>query len=366
MNTVLLIRCVIVVLFFGFSHLLSMATFLGVELEGKFMEYEDGRRESYESLVNALKVQLEAVFETDEFDGAIFLLAVHIFSDDEEKVNRQLGVLREWTKFVVTGAKSGKKEDGITWHSNLIYDLASKADEQILPHREVNLEDDEYKSTQRAVRLVLAGMNDRQRCNGETPKPHLMPTLQLIAANHELLQEVQLVLSRNHELSQGFQSANTPTKRRKFDEKYGRILQVHHLVEGFNAKVRAAGLSTRFEKSLNTLTGANAYNLFKGREEETQAYMWGMKRSSLIEQLNKVEMAMKDAQLTAFETQVCMWNLSEYVSRVWIHSQEPVNGFSDSPFGKEIVLRSLVGDFPANIVNADVKGLPTSRLYFLE
>lgn len=337
----------------------AVSTFFDLPLEGKFMEYEDGCRVSYQQHVAGIAAIVGA--HPDGTTGAsleqnyLQCLAADTIKICQGQPTPEFDALAECWLRILDGAKRGERKGApLQFYSNLAYDLGAILDtpgscQSWRSHQAWAL-----------LHLHVSGINCRRGIGRGPRRLEYMPTPRLVDAAR--------ALSANPDAQVRVVAVNVLDELGAFGTD-GKLTKV---IENFNAACRRVGIDIRFEKTLIPVTGANAYNLGKGRAEaiarglhlefEAMHAMQDAYEALMIEY--KVAAGMLDQDRSTFVRELVMWNVSEYVAR--IACVDPKCAFVADPFVEEVIIRCALGQFAcASRVNQIVADSPLSKIYFL-
>lgn len=327
---------------------MALIRFFGLDIS-RIMQYAEGVPEvgywtHLETLNNLLSCGSGSLEE--RFVAAIGVLTEFACSGTKrEEACEIINILRAWCRAVCHNAKSGRDENGV-FYRNLIHDI-----------KELQVGDPNDKAFQTVWRFVRSGLNDRRVNGGETPGLHSVPMFRFFAAA-ALRDEV---CAADFALAAG-------------------IDKIESVVETFNSGVDSLKVFCRSEqdKTRNPVTGANAYNLAKAMlafpaDQRPNPY-------KAEELLRDFEEAMTDATEFGFRIgsihgasdllyTTALWNVSEYMARLWCSFEDRTHIASDALFHvNSVIARLATGEFPANRVfalmreQADILALYTLEL----
>jgi len=280
-----------------------METFLGFELrDDKFMEYEDGRKISYKEIY---ELSFGRYFKEGEKE---FLLSLdneiyNIVSEGKITHDFQNKVFNS-IEIICKNSLNGRKEDG-TFYSNFIYDLGEsiKNNEELKKNRLYPF-----------IKFVHSGMNmwkirfrDQRLEGGRILE--FMPTELALECCENITDNYEchgLMLPYFEDFLSLFRGVN----------------EAREEIKAFNNFIQSLKIDITFEKTLNTYTGANAYNVVKAaeeyklRSEEKKVKITSEIRTNFNKLISNLEEKCDEID-NEESINIIMWNISEYLCRYY-------------------------------------------------
>jgi hypothetical protein len=319
-----------------------------------FMQYSNGEKMSYDKLSdrvgNCVENSVNEYIRNDKEKRDKFCdeklkklvenTAVACFTGNG--VSSFILSWRDEMKKITKNSLQGKREDG-SFHRNYLFDMR------------------EYICSNNpscCLKLFAQGMNARRIMDGEKPKTDFMPTTTLIEAHIELQ-------SKGHKPS---------AKSQYFIDTYSGFLKYSKLADEVNEAIRTHSIYFDFKKKRNETTGANMYDLEDGVRKCGNMNFKNVSKDELLKTYDficsSLEKVICDEELSEFNKNILLWNMSEYVSKFHCYCLAyGRTGFFDLPENtcyNKLINMSKKGDFPGGKVNKDVEENTLSILFFEE
>jgi hypothetical protein len=318
------------------------ATFFGLTLEGKVMEYEDGQQASYADLVRELGCS------DSEYIEELLRAALNLVSGQPADAFFARAD-KFWLQTVLRGAKKGRRaDDSSKFYSNLAFDLGAalqKSDNPWRSHPSFGL-----------LQFHVSGLNGRRVLGRDTArKADIVPTPRIAEA---------CVFIRDRAAALGLQVDKHTVWLAEKLQSLCASEPVGRTVQDFNTCVSVStGLDFGFEKVRQSDTGANAYNLGKARFENAGRLV--VPACGVFREQTLPWKAIFQELATAVQgNDAAMWNVSEYLSKLICAMDDP--DILENKIVCEVLARSALGMFPcAKWINEAVLATPLAQVYFV-